>query len=125
MTVDIRDQRRGQPREPSLATARPANDVFISSIEKTYAAGIDVIRRKNADYAKSEDPFRNFRLAEVAGVDVGRAILVRALDKMSRISNLLDRNPPAVIDEKLEDTLLDCINYLAILKAWIELGQKS
>ena len=102
----------------------PPSD-FLRSIEKSYADGLDLVRRKNADYANSEDPFKNFRSAGLAGVSVGRAILVRALDKMSRISNLLDRDQPVVMDEKIEDTLLDGINYLAILKAWIESGQRS
>lgn len=100
-----------------------SDDLFLKSIAKTYTDGLALVRRKNADYANPQDPFRNFRSAEIAGVGVGRALLVRALDKLSRISNLLDRNP-AVMDEKIEDTILDAINYLGILKAWIELGAK-
>lgn len=93
---------------------------FIESIEKTYADGVAIVRKKNADYATESDPFRNFRSAGVVGVPVDRAILVRTLDKMSRISNLLDK-PPAVADEAIEDTILDAINYLAILKAYREM----
>ena len=36
------------------------------------------------------------------------------------INNLLD-HPPNVTDEKIEDSLLDAINYLAILKAYREM----
>ena len=92
---------------------------FIESIAYTYAKGIELIKRKNADYATGENPFRNFEYADLAGVSVERAIMVRVMDKMARVSNLLDKNPE-VIDEKLEDTLLDVINYLAILKAYLE-----
>ena len=109
---------------PPLAPPPSQDGAFLKSIAKTYADGVDLVRRKNADYANSADPFKNFRSAGIAGVGVGRALLVRALDKISRISNLLDREQPTVMDEKIEDTLLDCINYLAILKAWIELGAK-
>ena len=92
---------------------------FLLSIEATFRAGLDLVKRKNADYAGDGDPFKNFRSAGVAGVSVERAILVRVLDKLARISNLLDK-PQAVVDEALEDTILDAINYLAILKAYRE-----
>lgn len=89
---------------------------FIEAIEQTYRDGVEIIKLKNQDYATKEDPWKNFRQAELVGVSLERAILVRVSDKLSRISNLIDKEP-AVVDEKLEDTLLDCINYLAILKA--------
>jgi hypothetical protein len=92
---------------------------FIASIEKTYRDGINLIIKKNQDYANSENPFKNFESAYVVGVSIDRAILVRVLDKLSRISNLLEKEAE-VKDEKLEDTILDCINYLSILKAHLE-----
>ena len=95
------------------------NEQFIASIEKTYADGVDIIKKKNADYATSVDPFKNFRSAEVAGVSVPRAIIVRVLDKISRIQNLLDKDP-VVTGETRSDTITDAINYLAILKAYLE-----
>jgi len=92
---------------------------FISSIQNTYEQGINLIRKKNADYANNSNPFKNFESAVMAGVSVERAILVRVLDKISRISNLLEKDR-MVLDETLEDSLLDAINYLAILKARLE-----
>ena len=92
---------------------------FIQNIEDTYQSGVELIKIKNKDYAGVDDPFKNFRSAEIAGINVDRAILVRILDKMSRISNLLNKDAQ-VRDEKLEDTLLDAINYLAILKVYRE-----
>lgn len=92
---------------------------FIKNIEATYLRGVEIIKIKNRDYAGDDDPFKNFRSAIIAGTPVDRAILIRILDKLSRISNLLDKEA-AVKDEKLEDTILDCINYLAILKAYRE-----
>lgn len=100
------------------------NQDFIASIKNTYAKGVGIIEKKNADYAVVTDPFKNFRSAEVVGVPVQRAILVRVLDKLSRVSNLLEK-PPAVVDENIEDTLIDAINYLAILKAYRENVQKE
>ncbi len=92
---------------------------FIENIRQTYAKGITIIEKKNADYANSTNPFRNFESASIVGIGIERAILLRVLDKLSRASNLLDK-APTVVDESLEDTLLDAINYLAILKAYRE-----
>ena len=50
-----------------------------------------IVVLKNKDYAENDSPFKNFRMSEQVGVDPARAILVRISDKLSRISNLLDR----------------------------------
>lgn len=87
---------------------------FIKGIESTYMTGVEIIKRKNADYAGNGDPWKNFKSAELVGIDYKRAILVRVTDKLSRISNLLDKEPK-VVEEGVTDTLIDTINYLAIL----------
>lgn len=97
---------------------------FIKSIENTYKLGVDIIKIKNADYANSEDPFKNFRSSEIIGLSVEQAILVRVLDKITRISNLLSKEAD-VKEESLEDTITDCANYLAIMKAYRESTEKQ
>jgi len=92
---------------------------FIESIKNTYAKGVELIERKNHDYAGVDNPFKNFESALVVGIPVDQAILVRVLDKLSRVSNLLGKEAE-VKDEAIEDTLLDAINYLAVLKAYLE-----
>ncbi len=91
---------------------------FINFIIEGYTLGVELIQRKNADYATGSDPFQNFYSATVVGVAPDRAILVRILDKLSRVANLLDKKN-AVLDESIEDTILDAINYLAILRAFL------
>lgn len=91
---------------------------FINDIERTYAECVGIVKTKNADYATSVDPFQNFRNAGAVGVSVQRAILVRIMDKISRVSNLLSKDA-SVVDESMTDTIYDAINYLAILKAFI------
>lgn len=92
---------------------------FLENIRHTYDTGIQLIEAKNEDYAGKDNPFRNFESAWVAGVSTERAILIRILDKLSRVSNLISKKN-VVQDEKIEDTILDAINYLAILKAKLE-----
>lgn len=92
---------------------------FLKDLETTFTDCLVIANNKNKDYANSDDPFKNFKMSEQVGVDPARAILVRISDKLSRISNLLDREGE-VKDERLEDTVMDCINYLAILKAYIK-----
>lgn len=95
---------------------------FVKNLEDTYKKCLETVKIKNQDYAGDGDPWANFRLAKLLHIDVERAILLRIADKIARISNLIDK-PPAVTDEKMEDTIEDCINYLAILKAYREHGK--
>jgi len=92
---------------------------LLNSSKKTFNSAFSLMEKKNHDYAGTEDPFKNFINASAVGVSVEKGILVRMMDKMSRISNLVN-NSPSVKSEKIEDTILDLINYAAILKAYIE-----
>lgn len=98
---------------------------FIDQLEKTFKECLEIAKIKNADYANEDDAFKNFKGVELVGVDARRGILVRIVDKISRISNLLDRKEK-VKDEKIEDTIKDLINYANILLALIiELDKKK
>lgn len=99
-------------------------NVLIDSLEKTFKACLDTVKKKNADYSgKSVDPFKNFKNSIVVGVSPEKAILVRLMDKMSRISSLIENNPE-VKEEAITDTIDDAINYFAILKAYIQNGKE-
>lgn len=94
-------------------------DEFLNYIQNVYKEALEIIKRKNQDYAKDSNPFSNFDLSRLVGIDPKRAILVRLSDKLSRISNLIDK-PPAVVEESCRDTALDAINYLAIFLAYLQ-----
>lgn len=95
------------------------DDRLIKSIEETYRNCLETAKRKNKDYGgKDSDPYANFRKSTIIGVSVEKGILVRMLDKISRISTLLE-NEVMVSDEKITDTCDDLINYTAILKSYI------
>ena len=75
---------------------------------------------KNVDYDQVEEPFSNFDMVEALKIcNTSTGILVRISDKIARIANLLERNGKrAIQDEKVEDTMLDLINYSVILMSY-------
>lgn len=88
---------------------------LIESTEKLFKEALETMKRKNADYAGDNTSMRNFELsADVAGIRMSKGILVRLIDKMTRIGNLMERDAQ-VEDESVFDTIQDAINYSAIL----------
>lgn len=84
---------------------------------------------KNNDYSAPETKpnerypaFANFLQAERLGIcSVEAGIMVRLSDKMSRLANLIrPDHKRAVDDERIHDTILDGINYLCILAAYLD-----
>lgn len=93
---------------------------FLEELKKNYDNNIEISRKKNSDYANSDDPFKNFKLCEQLGVcSTETGMMVRLCDKVSRTSNLLNRDNE-VDDEKIGDTLSDLSNYAMILKIYLE-----
>lgn len=105
-----------------MNTEPKASNPLLNNMSLTFERCYNIAEAKNNDYGGSnQDPFANFRNSTIAGVTVEKGILVRLMDKMSRISTLLDRKA-MVKDESIIDTIQDAINYLAIMKAFIELN---
>ena len=100
--------------EPNVNIVNP----LIDDMEKTFIECLEISMRKNHDYGgTNNDPYANFQNSTLAGVSVEKGILVRLMDKMSRISTLLDKQEK-VKEESIDDTINDAINYLAILKSY-------
>lgn len=75
----------------------------------------ETLIKKNADYAGSQDTWKTFELsANVLNLSVETTMLVRLLDKVSRIATLLDEgnNPHC---ESLNDSIQDLIGYSVLL----------
>jgi hypothetical protein len=108
-------------KEPGGFMTQYEND-FLQYVTDTFAECAKLIQKKNTDYAGNGDPYENFhRAADFAGVSVEESILVRLGDKLARLKNLLTRNGErAVLNESIEDTLLDIINYFVILRVWLK-----
>jgi hypothetical protein len=84
---------------------------------------LELMKKKNHDYAgkSGNDPFANFTRAEAMGITTTeKGMLVRMLDKMSRLSSFMDAKEFKVQDEKLEDTIKDMINYSILLYAYMQ-----
>lgn len=108
------------PPQPS-----PETNPLLLNVQETFTKCYELLKSKNNDYAgeKTQDPYANFRKSEVIGVKTEKGILVRMMDKMSRISNLIEQDA-SVKTEAIEDTLEDLINYAAILKSYIKNNKK-
>ena len=75
-------------------------------------AVVDVKRR---DYSGDEDPYANFRQSILVGVEPWRGVMVRMMDKLSRLKNITEAGEAKVKDESVNDTIADLINYARIL----------
>lgn len=92
---------------------------FLKKLELNQVVALEIMKRKNSDYAGNEDPFRNFKNVEILDVCSTEAgIVVRMTDKLSRIANLIKQDAK-VKDESISDTLLDLMNYANILKVYL------
>lgn len=96
---------------------------FFDGLENAYGKCLSIVRAKNADYAKGDNPFRNFEYSKLLDIPPQEAMMVRTLDKLARISNLMQKRKDGqdgeVQDERMEDTILDAINYLGILYVYL------
>lgn len=90
---------------------------LMAHMRGTFEECIRLAERKNHDYAGEADALRNFRACEALGIcNLETGIVVRLSDKLSRIARLMQAEA-AVKDESIDDTILDAINYLAIMRS--------
>lgn len=85
---------------------------------------LELMVKKNNDYAAGSDPFANFRRGEVfnlCSVEVG--ILLRITDKLSRLSTFANNGKLVVDNEGYADAIVDIINYCVIFSAYVKTKQ--
>lgn len=96
------------------ARAETPQEKYLRVFKELTDGMVALTTRKNADYAGSADPYKNFREFGTMG------FLVRMSDKWSRIKNLLGSGKaPSVKDEAIEDTLMDLATYSLLLITWL------
>ena len=82
----------------------------------------DLMNLKNRDYAGNggKEPFANFTRCESLGVcTTEQGMLVRVVDKISRLSSFVEAGKMSVENESFHDSCIDIINYMVILSAYI------
>ena len=82
----------------------------------------DLMALKNRDYAGSEgtEPFANFTRVESLGIcSTEQGFMTRVTDKISRLSSFLNSGKMHVEDESFSDTIVDVINYMVLLSAYV------
>ena len=66
---------------------------------------------KNQDYATTENPYKNLEGVERLGIPAWRGVVIRMMDKFSRLEEFCVKEELAVKDETIEDTLKDLAIY--------------
>jgi len=90
-------------------------------------AAQELMSLKNRDYAGQEgnEPFANFTRVESMGIcTTEQGFMTRLTDKMSRLSSFLNSGKMHVEDESFRDTIIDVINYMVLLSAYIDDKEK-
>ena len=81
---------------------------------------LEVMRAKANDYADGQDAFLNFKVAaQVAGISPDQTLLVLLGMKISRLTQLVGKGKKAK-NESVDDTLLDIINYVLLLRGMLK-----
>lgn len=81
--------------------------------------------KKNNDYTGNDkDAFSNFKAVEAFGISTSDGLIARMTDKLKRISSIIETNNIQVLDESLNDTLQDLVNYSVILAAYMSEVEK-
>lgn len=81
--------------------------------------------KKRHDYAQEADPFANFRLSELGGIDAWKGIAVRLGDKYSRLMSFIQKGELKFNDESIKDTLMDNAVYSLIALILYEESQQN
>ena len=88
---------------------------LLNHMECTFNSCMDIAVAKNEGYAGSADPMANFNDSVRLGVPVPISVAIRLSDKWARLCRLLQTGENPLADESITDTIMDSINYLAIL----------
>lgn len=81
---------------------------------------LELMRKKNADYSVTSNPFGNFVGSLNFDVEPEIGIMIRMGDKMKRIETFIKKGTLAVKDESATDCIVDLINYTILLAGMLE-----
>ena len=66
---------------------------------------------KNSDYSTLENPYKNLQAVERIGIEAWRGIVIRLMDKFSRLEEYCVKEELAIKSEGIEDTFKDIAVY--------------
>ena len=66
---------------------------------------------KNADYSTLENPYKNLQATERIGVEAWKGIVIRLMDKFSRLEEYCVKGELAIKSEGIDDTFADIAVY--------------
>ena len=93
---------------------------FVQDTQKLFDRCVELMRNKSNDYAEGGDAFLNFKTAaQIAGISPEQTLLTLLGMKLSRLTQLVSKGKKAK-NESVEDTLLDLINYVVLLRGMIK-----
>jgi hypothetical protein len=87
--------------------------------KETCARCVEIMQSKNHDYTGDGDIFKNFKAADVFGIDPVRGLLLRVMDKLQRINTFAEKGKLEVENESVIDAFEDVINYMILGKAMV------
>lgn len=86
---------------------------LITEHNRLSADAVALIAKKSADYTGATgDTFANFRAAEFIGVKAELSVLIRMMDKISRLASFSAKG--LLQTDSLKDSIIDIINYAVI-----------
>ncbi len=89
---------------------------FNELVAHTLGELTETLKKKQNDYTGGGDPFANFRLSTLEGVEPTTGLMIRVQDKMQRIRTYIKKGELLVDGEGFEDAIEDVIGYMLILK---------
>lgn len=93
---------------------------FVQDAERLLNRCVELLRSKANDYADGHDAFVNFKTAaQVAGISPEQTLLTLLGMKISRLTQLVGKGKNAK-HESSEDTMLDIINYVLLLRGMLQ-----
>lgn len=91
---------------------------LVDHLDLFFKQKLEIIKKKNNDYANNEDAFSNFKYcAGFAGIEVKQVFQVFIAVKVARLKELL--NGKEAKNESIQDTLLDLANYADLLNLYL------
>lgn len=106
-----------------ISLTRLTNEQALEEQKALFNTAIELLKKKRADYSGGSDPFKNFRQSTALSVEPWRGAAVRFMDKVTRVFQLFNTKDGKgqVVDETIEDTLFDILNYAVIMyQLWRE-----